>query len=38
MSPLWDLTPSEEASLDSAYWETRWADDDEPEPDDDPDD
>jgi hypothetical protein len=38
MTALWDLTPAEEAALDHAYWDARWADDDEPESDDDPDD
>lgn len=34
---LWELTPSEEAALDSAYWDAPESDD-EPDPDDDPDD
>lgn len=36
MTQLWDLTPAEEAALDDAYWNDRYA---EPEADDtDPDD
>lgn len=35
MSQLWDLTPAEEAALDDAYWNDRYA---EPEDDIDPDD
>lgn len=34
MTQLWDLTPAQEAALDDAYWNDRYA---EPEPDEDTD-
>lgn len=35
MTQLWDLTPSEEAALDRAYWDAPETDDDpDPDPDD----